>query len=138
VSGRVVYRNPWMTVRENNGRHPDGGLGIVGVVEKSDFAPVLPRWRDGFWLVEQFLPAGWVAGVKVPARRWAPGTGGEQVALARRELAEETEVQFVWQQRPVLNKVIKVQKGSAHERSSWRPRSPPRVTHSQDRPIGDW
>lgn len=86
MSSRVVYENAWMTVREDQTRLPDGSPGLYGVVEKADSALVLPRWRDGFWLVEQFrYPIG--------RRAWEfpQGTGvatGEQ--LARHELAEET------------------------------------------------
>ena len=43
VSSRVVYRNRWMVVREDEVRRLDGSPGIVGVVDKPDFALVLPR-----------------------------------------------------------------------------------------------
>lgn len=43
ISSRVVYRNPWMTVREDEVRRADGSPGIYGVVEKPDFA--LTLWR---------------------------------------------------------------------------------------------
>ena len=90
VSSRVVYRNPWMTVREDEIRQPDGSPGIYGVVEKPDFALVLPRCRDGFWLVEQFrYPVGRRAW-EFPQGSWGSGATGDQAALARRELAEET------------------------------------------------
>ncbi|GAA2713260.1 NUDIX domain-containing protein [Actinoplanes palleronii] len=91
LSSRVVYRNPWMTVREDEVRHPDGTPGIYGVVEKPDFALVLPRWRDGFWMVEQFrYPIGRRAW-EFPQGSWGSGgQGGDQLALARQELAEET------------------------------------------------
>ena len=88
VSSRVVYRNPWMTVREDAVRRPDGSPGIYGVVEKADFALVLPRRPDGFWLVEQFrYPIGrrvW----EFPQGSW--GRSGDPEGLARQELAEET------------------------------------------------
>jgi 8-oxo-dGTP pyrophosphatase MutT (NUDIX family) len=91
VSSRVVYRNPWMTVREDQVRHPDGSPGIYGVIEKEDFALVLPRTRDGFWLVEQFrYPIGRRAW-EFPQGSWGRDTvAGDAVALARQELAEET------------------------------------------------
>ncbi len=90
VSSRVVYRNRWMTVREDEIRHPDGSPGIYGVVEKPDSALVLPRHRDGFWLVEQFrYPAGRRAW-EFPQGTWAGDAIGDQAALARHELAEET------------------------------------------------
>jgi 8-oxo-dGTP pyrophosphatase MutT (NUDIX family) len=90
VSSRVVYRNPWMTVREDEIRRPDGSPGIFGVVEKPDFALVLPRCGDGFWLVEQFrYPVGRRAW-EFPQGSWGREGAGDQVALARQELAEET------------------------------------------------
>jgi 8-oxo-dGTP pyrophosphatase MutT (NUDIX family) len=90
LSSRVVYRNAWMTVREDEIRRPDGSAGIFGVVEKPDFALVLPRCRDGFWLVEQFrYPVGRRAW-EFPQGSWGRDAAGDQVALARQELAEET------------------------------------------------
>ncbi|MEU4155299.1 NUDIX hydrolase [Actinoplanes sp. NPDC026670] len=90
VNSRVVYQNPWMTVREDEVRRPDGSPGIYGVVEKPDFALVLPRWEHGFWLVEQFrYPVGRRAW-EFPQGSWGAGGEGDQAALARRELAEET------------------------------------------------
>ncbi len=90
VNSRVVYRNPWMVVREDEIRRPDGSPGIYGVVEKPDFALVLPRWQQGFWLVEQFrYPVGRRAW-EFPQGSWGRGVNGDQVALARQELAEET------------------------------------------------
>ncbi|MDP9417708.1 MAG: ADP-ribose pyrophosphatase, partial [Actinomycetota bacterium] len=53
LSTRIVYRNAWMTVREDAVRRADGAEGIYGVVEKPDFALVLPRDAGGFWMVEQ-------------------------------------------------------------------------------------
>ncbi|MFC4068293.1 NUDIX domain-containing protein [Actinoplanes subglobosus] len=90
ISSRVVYRNPWMTVREDEIRRLDGTSGIYGVVEKPDFALVLPRWRDGFWMVEQFrYPVGRRAW-EFPQGSWGAGAEGDPAALARQELAEET------------------------------------------------
>ena len=42
LSSRVVYRNPWMTVREDEIERDNGTRGIYGVVEKYDSAIVLP------------------------------------------------------------------------------------------------
>lgn len=90
LTSRIVYQNPWMTVREDEIRRPDGSPGIYGVVEKPDFALVLPRWRDGFWLVEQYrYPVGRRAW-EFPQGSWGRGAEGDQAALARQELAEET------------------------------------------------
>jgi 8-oxo-dGTP pyrophosphatase MutT (NUDIX family) len=90
VSSRVVYRNPWMLVREDEIRRPDGTPGIYGVVEKPDFALVLPRWQDGFWMVQQYrYPVGRRAW-EFPQGSWGHTADGDQTALARQELAEET------------------------------------------------
>lgn len=91
VSSREVYRNAWMTVREDVVRLADGSTGIYGVVEKQEFAVVVPRERGGVWLVEQFrYPAG-RRGWELPMGSWPAGhSGGEPLALAQAELAEET------------------------------------------------
>lgn len=91
VSSREVYRNAWMTVREDVVRLPDGSTGIYGVVEKAEFAVVVPREDDGVWMVEQFrYPAGRRAW-ELPMGSWPAGSaGGDALALAQAELAEET------------------------------------------------
>jgi 8-oxo-dGTP pyrophosphatase MutT (NUDIX family) len=90
TSTRVVYRNPWMTVREDTVRHPDGTPGLYGVVEKPDFALVLPRWENGFWLVEQYRYPVRRRAWEFPQGGWGHGAGGTSAELARSELAEET------------------------------------------------
>lgn len=90
LSSRIVYTNPWMTVREDSVRRVDGSTGIYGVVEKPDFALVLPRWTGGFWLVEQYrYPVGRRAW-EFPQGSWGHGVRGSAAELARHELAEET------------------------------------------------
>ncbi|ORV91125.1 NUDIX domain-containing protein [Mycolicibacterium iranicum] len=90
VGSREVYRNPWMTVREDEIRRADGTAGIYGVVDRPTYALVIPQDGNRFHLVEQFrYPLG--------LRRWefpqgtAPGRAELDVAeLAARELREET------------------------------------------------
>jgi 8-oxo-dGTP pyrophosphatase MutT (NUDIX family) len=90
IGTRVVYENPWMTVREDEVRRRDGSTGVYGVVEKPDFALVLPRGEGGFWMVEQFrYPVGRRAW-EFPQGSWGQGASGTATALARAELAEET------------------------------------------------
>jgi 8-oxo-dGDP phosphatase len=90
LSSRVVFRSQWMSVREDQIVRADGSHGVYGVVDKDDFALVIPAERDGFWLVEQYRYA-------IGARRWEfpqgtfdPGRTGSPLDLARAELAEET------------------------------------------------
>jgi rhodanese-related sulfurtransferase/8-oxo-dGTP pyrophosphatase MutT (NUDIX family) len=90
TSSRVVYENPWMRLREDEFTRSDGSRGIYGVVDKPDFAVIVPMDETGFHLVEQWrYPAG--------GRYWEfpqgtlenePDVAPEEIA--RRELAEET------------------------------------------------
>lgn len=91
LSSRVVYENRWMTVREDEVERLDGSRGIYGIVDKADFALVIPAEGDGFHLVEEYrYPIG--------RRTWNFPQGSypdRKVAddpeeLARHELAEET------------------------------------------------
>jgi 8-oxo-dGDP phosphatase len=90
VSSREVYRNSWMTVREDTIRRGDGSAGIYGVIDKPSYALIIARDGDRFRLVEQFRYA-------LGRRRWEfpQGTAPERahvepVELAARELREET------------------------------------------------
>lgn len=59
ISSREVYCNAWLSVREDEVVRADGSTGVYGVVDKPDFAVVIPKDFDGFWLVEQFrYPVG--------------------------------------------------------------------------------
>ena len=94
VGSREVYRNSWLTIREDDIRRPDGSPGIYAVVDKPTYALVIPRLSDSdgerFHLVEQFrYPLG--------LRRWEfpQGTAPDRAdldgtELAARELREET------------------------------------------------
>ncbi|UOZ07422.1 MULTISPECIES: NUDIX hydrolase [unclassified Amycolatopsis] len=90
VASREVYRNNWMTVREDEIRRLDGSAGIYGVIDKPAYALVIAQDGDRFRLVEQFrYPLG--------ERRWEfpQGTAPDLAdvppgELAARELREET------------------------------------------------
>jgi 8-oxo-dGTP pyrophosphatase MutT (NUDIX family) len=77
-------------VREDAVRRPDGSAGVYSVVDKPDFALVIPAEPAGFHLVEQYrYPVGgryW----EFPQGTGPAGTAPEPEALARAELAEET------------------------------------------------
>src|SRR3954464_407337 len=79
-----------MRVREGSIELADGSASIYGVVERPDFALIIPAERDGFWLVEQYRhPIG--RGVReFPQGAWSHGSNGSAEELARAELAEET------------------------------------------------
>lgn len=90
LSTKVVYTNPWMTVREDAIERSDGSRGIYGVVEKPDFAVVAAIDDGRVHLVEQYrYPIGrrfW----ELPQGSWPKGRGGTPLELARTELREET------------------------------------------------
>ncbi|ULE31476.1 NUDIX domain-containing protein [Mycobacterium sp. IDR2000157661] len=90
LASRQVYRNNWLTLREDDIRRPDGSDGVYAVVDKPNYALVIACDGDRIRLVEQFrYPLG--------LRRWEfpQGTAPDQeqlepVDLAARELREET------------------------------------------------
>lgn len=89
-STREVYRNAWMRVREDEVVFADGAEGIYGVVEKPDFALIVPMHEDGrLQMVEQFRYTVGERFWEFPQGAWEDG---DQVPedMARRELLEET------------------------------------------------
>lgn len=91
LSRKTVYKKRWMQVHEDAVRFPDGSEGIYGLVDKPDFALIIPRHDNGrFQLVEQYrYPVGgryW----EFPQGSWegVQNADLEQVALG--ELEEET------------------------------------------------
>jgi 8-oxo-dGDP phosphatase len=90
VRSRQVYRNRWLTVREDEIVREDGTPGVYGVVDKPDFALVIPAERDGFWLVEQFRYPVQGRYWEFPQGTFDAGVGGSPAELAAAELAEET------------------------------------------------
>jgi 8-oxo-dGDP phosphatase len=90
IASREVYRNNWMSLREDEICRADGSTGIYGVIDKPDYALVVAYDGDRFRLVEQFRYA-------IGLRRWefpqgtAPDLAHlEPAELATRELREET------------------------------------------------
>lgn len=90
TGSREVYRNPWIRLREDQVEREDGSAGVYGVIEKPDFALVLPFEDDGLWVVEQFRHPVARRVLEFPQGTWSHGSDGTAEALARAELAEET------------------------------------------------
>jgi 8-oxo-dGTP pyrophosphatase MutT (NUDIX family) len=86
----VVYNNRWMTVREDKTLRHDGAEGIFGVVEKPDFALVVPYSDGGFYLVEQYRYPVKGRYWEFPQGSWEERPDADPLALAKGELAEET------------------------------------------------
>jgi ADP-ribose pyrophosphatase len=89
LTSRVVYQNPWTTIREDLAELPDGKSTIYGVVQCPDAVGVLPFIdEDRVLMVRQYR---YVFGEN---HRWEMPTGGVKPGetlqqAARRELREE-------------------------------------------------
>ncbi len=93
LSSREVYRNHWMSVREDEVLRANGEKGIYGVVEKHDAAIILPIEFDGpgdgrIWLVEQFRYTIGERALELPQGGWEKEIENPE-ELARGELREE-------------------------------------------------
>ena len=81
LSSRLVYANPYLRLREDAIEQPDGTRGIYSVVEKPDFALVVPFDGQRVHLVGQYrYPVG--------SFEWEFPQGGVEVThagTARRE-----------------------------------------------------
>lgn len=91
-SSNVVYRNAWISVREDHVLRPDGNPGIYGVVTlRPSVGVVAINDRDQVVLVGQWR-------YSVGRYSWEVPRGGshegetDMLAVAQRELAEETGV----------------------------------------------
>ncbi len=89
LDSTTVYRNPWLSLREDTIRRADGKEGLYGVIEKPDFAVIAAVQGNRLHLVEQYrYPVGsryW----EFPQGSWKQGNG-DPAALACAELREET------------------------------------------------
>ncbi len=88
LSSRIAYKNPWITIREDAIKRPDGSEGIYGVMESRDSVMVVVRNdKNEIYLINAF---------SYPSRSWnweLPGGGGDNehhVEASKRELQEET------------------------------------------------
>jgi ADP-ribose pyrophosphatase len=89
-ASRVVYENRWMRVREDAIERQDGSPGIYGVVEKTDFAVIVPLDHGLIHLVEQFRYPVQGRFWELPQGSWEEAPGTDPLDLARAELREET------------------------------------------------
>jgi 8-oxo-dGTP pyrophosphatase MutT (NUDIX family) len=86
----VIYSDNWMRLRKDEIERADGARGTYAVVERSDFAIVIPAENGGFHLVEEYrYPLGRRAW-SFPQGSFPAGQQGTPEELARAELSQET------------------------------------------------
>jgi len=90
VSSREVYRNPWLSVREDVVQRQDGSRGIYSVVDRPDYVVVIAAERGGFHLVDQYRYPIRGRYWEFPQGCFPAGRTGTAEELGRTELAEET------------------------------------------------
>jgi 8-oxo-dGTP pyrophosphatase MutT (NUDIX family) len=90
LDSKHVYTDPWLSVRQDTVRRPDGSSGVYSVVDTADCSLVIPVDGDRVHLVEQYRHP-------VAGRRWEFPSGSRDHVLdadatagASRELREET------------------------------------------------
>jgi ADP-ribose pyrophosphatase len=90
TASRTVYENRWMRVREDAIERSDGSPGIYGVVEKADFAVIVPFDNGLIHLVEQYRYPVQGRYWELPQGSWEDAPDADPLELARAELREET------------------------------------------------
>lgn len=90
LSSRHVYRNQWMTLREDKIRREDGSEGIFGVVTKPPFSLIIPLDGGYFHLVEQYRYPVQGRFWEFPQGTWEERPDATPEMIAAGELKEET------------------------------------------------
>lgn len=90
IDTKVVYKNRWMTVREDRVRRANGDHGLFGVVDKPDFSLIIPFDGKSVHLVEQYRYPVDGRYWEFPQGSWEFDPEADPAQVAVGELAEET------------------------------------------------
>lgn len=90
LSTKMVYKNPWMRVNEDEVELSNGHTGIYGVVDKSDFALIIPFDGINFHLVKQYRYPTKQDSIEFPQGKHENNSESDPLELAKAELLEET------------------------------------------------
>jgi len=90
LSSSVVYSDNWTRLRRDEIERADGSKGTYAVVERDNFALVIPAENGGFHLVEEYRHPLARRGWSFPQGSFPMGQSGTSEELARTELAQET------------------------------------------------
>jgi 8-oxo-dGDP phosphatase len=90
LSSSVIYSDSWIRLRKDEIERADGAVGTYAVVERRNFAVVVPAENGGFYLVEEYRYPLRRRAWSFPQGGFPDGEDGTPEELARAELAEET------------------------------------------------
>ncbi len=90
IASSVVYTDNWIRLRRDDIERRDGSRGTYAVVERGDFALVVPAENGGFHLVEEYRYPLRRRSWSFPQGGFPHGESGAPEELARMELAQET------------------------------------------------
>jgi 8-oxo-dGTP pyrophosphatase MutT (NUDIX family) len=90
ISSKIVYKNKWMTVREDEIQRADGQNGIYGVIDKADYALIIPFTGSQVYLVEQYRYTVSGRFWEFPQGSWENKPECDPLTMAKGELREET------------------------------------------------
>lgn len=90
IASSVVYTDNWIRLRRDDIERRDGSRGTYAVVEREDFALVIPAENGGFHLVEEYRYPVARRSWSFPQGGFPHGESGTAEELARMELAQET------------------------------------------------
>lgn len=90
LASSVIYSDNWTRLRRDDIERADGARGTYAVIERDNFALIIPAQDGGFYLVEEYrYPLGRRAW-SFPQGSFPVGQRGTPDELARTELAQET------------------------------------------------
>ena len=90
LESRQIYRNRWMSLKEDRILRANGSEGLYSVIEKDDFVVIIPVENDEIYLVEQYrYPLGQRT-TELPQGSWECSRDAAPEDVARGELKEET------------------------------------------------
>lgn len=90
LASSVLYADPWIRLRKDDIERADGSRGTYAVIERDDFALIVPAEAGGFHLVEEYRYPVARRSWSFPQGGFPHGETGTPEELARMELAQET------------------------------------------------
>ena len=90
IASSVIYTDNWIRLRKDDIERSDGSRGTYAVIERANFALVVPAENGGFHLVEEYRYPVARRSWSFPQGGFPAGESGTAEELARMELAQET------------------------------------------------